>query len=250
MKILISPAKSLNFDIEIERKDFSTPNFIDESKILIDELKKFSQSQISTLMKISENLAQINYQRFQDFKTPFTCKNAKPALYFFNGDVYEGIDVENYNEKQIQYAQNNLRILSGLYGILKPLDLIQAYRLEMSTKLKNKNGKNLYEFWQEKLTNYLNQEEENLIINLASSEYFQAINKEKIKAKIVNIIFKEKKGKEFKIVGIFAKKARGLMVDYLIKNNVKNLDEIKKFNSENYKFNQEFSEQENLVFTR
>lgn len=249
MKILISPAKSLNYDIEAKVKS-TKPNFLDDSKKLNSILKKMSQAEIGKLMKISENLSELNYKRYQEFQTPFTDKNAKPAIFVFNGDVYDAITPEKYNEKQLNFAQNSLRILSGLYGILRPLDLMQPYRLEMSTKLENEAGKDLYEFWQEKLTKYLNEEESELIINLASNEYFSAINAKNIKAKIINVIFKEKKGDQFKIIGIHAKKARGMMVNFLIENQIEKVEKIKDFKEANYSFNSKLSDQNNLVFTR
>lgn len=254
MIILISPAKNLNYDINPKITEFSVPKFLDDSNILIDELKKISPPELSKLMKISDKLSELNYERYQNFQTPFNNKNSKPAIFVFNGDVYNNIDIENYSQTEINFLQNNLRILSGLYGVLKPLDLMQAYRLEMSTKLKNKRGKNLYEFWQEKLTDYFNQElkekNDEIIINLASEEYFSVIDKKKIQGKIINIIFKENKNNKFKIIGLMAKRARGMMVDYITKNNIKDIAKIKNFNIADYKFNQEMSDDNNLVFCR
>lgn len=254
MIFLLSPAKSLNYEIETKNINSTTPEFLSESKILVEELKKFSPQKISELMEISEKLADLNYQRYQDFKTPFTEKNSKPALFVFDGDVYDGIDVENYNKKDLEFAQNHLRILSGLYGVLRPLDLMQAYRLEMSIPLKNKKGKNLYEFWQEKITQNLNEmlekSQDKIILNLASEEYFKAVVTKKIKGKIINIVFKEKKNNDYKIIGIFAKKARGLMANYIIKNKIAEISEIKKFNIEGYKFKKEFSSESEICFVR
>ncbi len=250
MKILISPAKSLNFDVKPSISSDSEPKFLSDSKILVSELKKFSQDDIAKMMNISQNLAKLNFERYKNFTTPFTKKNAKAAIFVFNGDVYDGIEVEKYQEKDFDYLQENLRILSGLYGILKPLDLMQAYRLEMSTKLKNPRGKNLYEFWQDKITNFLNEEEGNLIVNLASEEYFKSINQKKLKAKLLNINFYEKKNEKYKIIGIFAKKARGTMVHYLTKNKVENIEKIKEFNLLEYKFNDKMSDENNFSFCR
>ncbi len=254
MIFLLSPAKSLNYDIETKNINSTTPEFLSESKILVDELKKFSPKKISELMSISDKLASLNYQRYQEFRTPFTDKNSKPALFVFDGDVYDGIDVENYNKKDLEFAQNHLRILSGLYGVLRPLDLMQAYRLEMSTVLKNKRGKNLYEFWQEKITENLNEmlakSSDKIILNLASEEYFKAVNTKKIKGKIIDIVFKEKKKSDYKIVGIFAKKARGLMANYIIKNKITDISEIKKFNIDGYRYKKEFSSDSEICFVR
>lgn len=250
MKILISPAKSLNYDTKIPSKTYQQPKFLSDSSKLIKDLKKLSQNDIATLMKISPNLSKLNRDRYQSFSTPFTSKNAKPAIYVFNGDVYDGIDIQNYNENHLKYIQSNLRILSGLYGILKPLDLMQPYRLEMGTKFENERGKNLYDFWKKSLTSYLNEEEGDLIINLASEEYFKAIDKKETKAKIINIDFKENKDGKYKIIGIFAKKARGIMVDWLTKNNIQKVEDIKGFSSNNYKYSKEQSSESSLVFCR
>lgn len=254
MLILLSPSKSLNLETKIVSKTHSIPVFLKDSQILINELKKFSALDLAKLMKISDKLAKLNFERYAAFKTPFTIQNSKPAIFIFDGDVYDGIDVENYNEKDLNFAQNHLRILSGLYGILKPLDLIQPYRLEMGTNLKNLRGKNLYQFWIIKITDLLNEELENfaekIILNLASEEYFSAVNSNQIKGQIINIIFKEKKGDDYKIIGIFAKKARGLMADYIIKNKIQKVEEVKKFNYSNYKFKKEFSDKNNWCFCR
>ena len=254
MLILLSPSKSLNLETKIVSKTHSIPIFLKDSQILINELQKFSALDLAKLMKISDRLAELNFERYATFKTPFTMQNSKPAIFIFDGDVYDGIDVENYSEKDLNFAQNHLRILSGLYGILKPLDLIQPYRLEMGINLKNPPAKNLYQFWQEKITNFLNEEleksSEKIILNLASEEYFSAVNSDKIKGQIINIIFKEKKGDDYKIIGIFAKKARGLMADYIIKNKIQKAEQVKKFNCSNYKFKKEFSDKNNWCFCR
>lgn len=254
MIIILSPAKSLNFGAEIHARNISNPIFLDEIKILVSELKKFSPAEISKLMKISDKLAKLNYQRFQDFEIPFPIINSKPAIFVFDGDVYDGINVENYKQEDLDFAQKYLRILSGLYGVLRPLDLMQAYRLEMSTILKSKESKNLYQFWQEKITNYFNDElknhEEKIILNLASQEYSGAIDFTKIKGQIINVIFKEKKGEDYKIIGLFAKKARGLMADFIIKNKIIKAQEIQEFKIDGYKFMKNFSDKNNFVFCR
>jgi cytoplasmic iron level regulating protein YaaA (DUF328/UPF0246 family) len=252
MIFIISPAKSLNFDAEINSQNYSLPEFLDESKILINDLKKLSAAEIGGLMKISPALSKLNYQRFQDFQIPFTPKNSKPAIYVFNGDVYDAIEPQNYNPAQLEFAQNHLRILSGLYGILKPLDLMQAYRLEMGTKFKNPRGKNLYEFWAEKISIALNRELENqpekIILNLASEEYFSAINPAKINGQIIDIVFKQKHGNDYKIIGLWAKKARGLMADFIIKNQITKSSDIKNFNLNGYKFNSQNSHETSWQF--
>ncbi len=254
MIILISPSKALNFESKITVKKFTQPVFLKDAKILIEELRKLSKTEISQLMDLSKKLADLNFERYKTFQTPFNEKNSKPAIFVFDGDVYSEIHVEKYGEKQIEYAQENLRILSGLYGILKPLDLIQPYRLEMSVKLENRRGKNLYQFWQEKISDELNlefsQKSQKIIVNLASEEYFGAVDKSKIKAKIINVIFKENKNGKYKIIGLFAKKARGMMADFMACENVKNISQIKKFDRGGYKFIEEFSDENNLVFCR
>ena len=213
-----------------------------------------SVADIAQLMKISDKLAKLNYQRFQEFLIPFTAKNSKPALFVFDGDVYGEMDVKNYTKQELDFAQRHLRILSGLYGALRPLDLMQAYRLEMGTVLKNACGKNLYEFWQEKITDYLNGElaksEDKTLLNLASEEYFSAVDTKKIKGRIINIIFKEQKDNNYKIIGIFAKKARGLMANFIIKNKIEVAEELKQFKVGGYKFHSKFSDENNWCFCR
>ena len=256
MLIILSPAKSLNFETKIPAVKTTIPKFLNDSKILADQLKKLSVLDLEKLMKISPKLAELNQQRFQDFGQEFNQKfdqqNNKPALFLFDGDVYKGMDIANYNGTDLEFAQNHLRILSGLYGILKPLDLMQPYRLEMGINIKKILGKNLPQFWQEKIAGFLNDEllkqQEKTIINLASEEYFKAIDIDKINGKIINIVFKEKKGDSHKIIGLFAKKARGLMADFIIKNKIKKAEEIKKFTAKKYQFKTEFSDQLNWHF--
>jgi hypothetical protein len=254
MLTILSPAKSLNFDAQISNIKITIPIFLDQSKILVDKLKKLSEKDLEKLMAISPKLAELNWQRFQDFKLPFSEKNSKPALFLFDGDVYGAMQISSYNKQDLEFAQNHLRILSGLYGVLKPLDLMQAYRLEMSTNTKKLIGENLPQFWQEKLVNFFNNElekqKEKTIINLASEEYFAAINSKKINGKIINIVFKENKNGTFKTIGLMAKKARGLMADFIIKNKIEKSNDLKDFRIENYQFKKEFSDQSNWHFYR
>jgi uncharacterized protein len=254
MIILLSPAKSLNFETPIPPIKPTIPTFTQDSKKLADNFKKLSAQDLEKLMKISPKLAELNWQRFQEFSLPFTNKNSKPALFLFDGDVYQAMEIAGYNQKDLEFAQNNLRILSGLYGALKPLDLMQAYRLEMGTKTKAILGKSLPQFWQEKLANFLNSELENqkekTIINLASEEYSSAVDSKKINAQIINIIFKENKGDTYKTIGIFAKKARGLMANFIIKNKIEKSTDLKNFKIENYSFKKEFSDNSNWHFYR
>jgi len=262
MLILLSPAKSLNFKSEVLSIKSTVPVFLQDSKKLVDVLKKLSIKDLEKLMAISPKLAELNWQRFQDFSLPFDDKNSpekyRAALFLFDGDVYKSMAISDYNKKDLDFAQNHLRILSGLYGVLKPLDLMQAYRLEMGTATKKILGKNLPEFWQKKIADLLNQELENqqekTIINLASEEYFSAIAGDKINGKIINIIFKEGKSQgdkiSYKTIGLFAKKARGLMADFVIKNKIEKSVDLQKFAIEKYRFRKEFSDQNNWHFYR
>lgn len=248
MIILLSPAKSLDYDTDFKIKTHSQPEFIKEAEALVKELKKFDSKSLEKLMDISPNLAQLNFSRFQDF-----AKNRqRQALLAYDGDVYSKISKDKFTEKNFHYAQDHIRIISGLYGILRPLDLIKPYRLEMATDFSKVTffKKNLYEFWGEKINDYLAKDKSKNLVNLASQEYFAVIDFKKIPQKIYNIIFKEKKNGVFKIVGINAKKARGLMANYAIINDIDNPHDLKKFNEENYQFNQQLSDQYNWVFSR
>lgn len=241
MKIVISPAKSLDFETELPTKKYTQSDFLEQSKKLNKILLKKKPKALSELMHISDNLAQLNWQRNQNFKTPFTSTNARPAVYAFNGDVYQGLNAYSFSEEKIDRLQNTLRILSGLYGVLKPLDLIQAYRLEMGTQLKVGRKKNLYEFWKKDLTAHLNSElaEDEVFVNLASKEYFGAIDEKALKVPVITPIFKDWKNDKLKIISFFAKKARGSMVRYIIDSNAETLEDIKGFNLDDYIFSQE-----------
>ena len=254
MKIVISPAKSLDFENKFNDKDFTQAKYTSEAEELILQLRNLNPKEIEKLMSISAKLAILNYQRFADWSLPFTIENAKQAIFAFTGDVYQGFDVESLNKSELENTQNKLRILSGLYGVLKPLDLIKAYRLEMSSKFANSKGKNLYEFWGDSITDFLNNEmasdNEKVLINLASNEYFKSINTKKIDAKIITPIFKEEKNGQLKIVSFYAKKARGLMCRFIIKNNIESVEDIKAFDYENYCFNETLSSENDWYFTR
>jgi len=249
MLAVISPSKTQDFsssNVDV----FTKTRQIEQSQILIDLLKTKTQSEIASLMSISDKLSKLNFDRFQTFSTPFTLTNAKQALLAFKGDVYNGIDAPNLSSQDLDFAQSCVRMLSGLYGVIRPLDLIQPYRLEMGTRLENDKGKNLYEFWSDKISQILNEDESSVIINLASNEYFKGIDKKSLNAKIINIAFKELKGDTYKIIGIYAKRARGLMVNYMIKNRITKSDDLKNFNVEDYKFRQDMSDELTWVFTR
>ncbi len=252
MKLVLSPAKSLDFESKLPTTKTSEGQFLSDSERINKLLKKKSAKSLSKLMSISNDLAQLNYQRNQEWHVPFTKDNARPAVYAFNGDVYRGLDVYTLDTKNLDKLQNTVRILSGLYGVLKPLDLIQPYRLEMGTKLPIGKNKNLYEFWKKKVTKALNEELEDneLFLNLASNEYFKAIDSKTLKVPVIDIDFKELKNGEYKTIGIFAKLARGLMARYIIDTNAKTLEDIKGFNLENYRFHEQLSKENRLVFTR
>jgi len=249
MLAIISPSKKQDFSTSTCQA-FSLTRQIDQSKELVALLKKKSEDQIGMLMSLSEKLAKLNFERFQDFQTPFTSNNAKQALLAFKGDVYSGIDAPSLSEEDLRFSQDKLRMLSGLYGVVRPLDLIQPYRLEMGTKLINDKGNNLYEFWGSDISKLLNEDESELIINLASNEYFKSIDKKSLKAKILNISFKEKKGGVYKVIGIYAKRARGLMVNYIIRNRLNEPEALQEFNDEGYQFSSEVSDSSTWVFTR
>ncbi|CAM1333649.1 peroxide stress protein YaaA [Tenacibaculum aestuariivivum] len=252
MKIIISPAKSLDFENKAATSLYTQPQFLEQSKQIHEKLKKLSKKELSTLMKISDDLANLNYERNQNWQTPFNLENAKQAIYSFTGEVFRGIDVYTLSEPKIPVLQDQLRILSGLYGLLKPLDLIQPYRLEMGTKLKVGETDNLYKFWNNTLANSLNNElkEGELLVNLASLEYFKALPKKVLKTPMITPVFKDFKNGEYKTIMTFAKKARGLMVRYIIENDITTLDGLKGFTSNNYRFSEEMSTQTELFFTR
>lgn len=240
MKIVISPAKSLDFESNLPTTQYSQPQFIAQAEKINKTLAKKKPKALMELMSISDNLAQLNWERNQQFSTPFTTENARPAVFAFNGDVYQGLDVYSLQDIQIEQLQDKLRILSGLYGILKPLDLIQPYRLEMGTQLKVGRNKNLYEFWKQEVTNHLNSEleEDELFINLASNEYFSVLDKKALKVPVITPVFKDWKNDKLKVISFFAKKARGAMVRYIVDNKVETMEELKSFDYDGYEFSQ------------
>jgi len=255
MLLVISPAKSLDFSQKIESKEFSQAIFLDDAQILVNELRKFKQEELSSLMSISAKLAELNYERFVKWQLPFTTQNAKQALFVFKGDVYQGIDVKSLSNKELKFANKNLRILSGLYGVLSPFDIIQEYRLEMGTKLSNPKGKNLYEFWDNKITSEINKaielsSGEKVLINLASNEYFKSIKTKQLNYDVITPVFKDNKNGQYKIISFFAKKARGLMSRFIFQNNITKSEDIKAFDLANYHFNTELSIGKEWVFTR
>ncbi len=252
MKIIISPAKSLDFESKVPTSLHTQPRFLEQSEKLNKKLKTLSRKKLSDLMSISDDLARLNYDRNQTWETPFTPENSKQAIYAFTGEVFRGIDVNSLAEEKLPLLQERLRILSGLYGLLKPLDLMQPYRLEMGTRLKVGRKDNLYKFWDDTVAKALNEElaDDELLINLASFEYFKVIPKKVLKVPMITPVFKDLKNGQYKTIMTFAKKARGLMVRYIIDNNVKTIEELKGFDVENYRFSEEMSSGNDLVFTR
>lgn len=254
MLITLSPSKGQDFIEPPLSKKHSKPADLKDSELLMKELKKIKSKKLQEMMSISENIASLNVGRFKSFTTPFTTKNSKQALFAFKGDVYSGLDLENFTEDDYGYAQDHLRILSGLYGCLRPLDLIQPYRLEMKTKLKNDRGDNLYQFWDDRITKSINKElkkqKEAVLINLASNEYFKSVKPKLLEGRLLNITFKETKNGKTRIVAIFAKRARGLMADYIIRNRIENSEDLKKFKLGGYKFNKALSDDKQWTFER
>ncbi|MCK5814573.1 MAG: peroxide stress protein YaaA [Flavobacteriaceae bacterium] len=252
MKIVISPAKSLDFEKQVLTTDFTQGIFLSEAEKLNAVLKKKSAKVLSELMKISDNLGQLNFERNQAWSLPFTAENSKQAIYAFKGDVYIGLDVETLSQEKLSQLQDKLRIISGQYGILKPLDLMQAYRLEMGTKLKVGKKENLYQFWGDAIVNALNEEmsDDELFVNLASNEYFKAVKAKQLKVDVITPVFKDYKNGKLKVISFFAKKARGMMVRYIIDNDVETVTGLKGFNVGGYALDSNLSTETELVFTR
>ncbi|UNY98968.1 peroxide stress protein YaaA [Zhouia spongiae] len=252
MKLVISPAKSLDFESKLPTTLNTEACFLTEAERINKLLKKKSAKSLSRLMSISDNLGQLNYERNQEWSLPFSPENARQAVYAFSGDVYRGLDAYNIPEEKMGKLQNTVRIISGLYGMLKPLDLIQPYRLEMGTKFPVGKNKNLYEFWKKKVTQALNNEleEGELFLNLASNEYFKAIDTKALKVPVLTASFKDFKNGEYKTIMTFAKLARGYMTRYIVDHNVNTIDEVKGFNYEGYGFSEEMSTDKELVFIR
>jgi hypothetical protein len=254
MIITLSPSKGQDFETPGLTKKYSRPADIKDSELLIRELRKIKVADLQALMDVSSNIADLNVGRYRSFKTPFTTKNARQAIFAFKGDVYSGIDVEHFSADDFDYAQEHLRILSGLYGCLRPLDLIQPYRLEMKTKLKNPRGDNLYQFWGEGITNSLNKalkkQQEPVLVNLASSEYFKSVKPKLLQGELLNVNFKETKNGKTRVVAIFAKRARGMLADYIIRNRIASPAGIKKFRKGGYRFSRELSDDRQWTFER
>lgn len=254
MLVLLSPSKTQDFTASAKIAAPTQPPLLDESALLVKELQQLSPSAIARLMGISDKLADLNYARFGAWHLPFTAANAKPAALAFKGDVYDGLDAETMSAADMEFAQRSIRILSGLYGVLRPMDLIQAYRLEMKTPLGNPRGKDLYTFWGDRITDVLNAhlaaEKTDTVINLASQEYFKAVQPKRLKARLVNVQFKEDKGGQLKMVALFAKQARGMMARHIVDKQVTEVEGLTSFNTAGYRFQPQLSGENELVFAR
>ena len=250
---IISPAKKLDYSPVEKNIDSTIPSLLEHSNELIKDLKSLNPQEVSSLMSLSDKLGALNYERFQEWKTPFTKSNSKQAILAFKGDVYQGLEAESLSETELLWAQKHVRILSGLYGILKPMDLMQPYRLEMGTKFATKRGQNLYDFWNSIITEELNKNfssDNTNLLNLASNEYFKSINVSELKANVISPVFMDKKNGKYKIISFFAKKARGLMTRYVIKNQIEDIADIRNFEEGGYFFNEEMSKDNKPVFCR
>jgi cytoplasmic iron level regulating protein YaaA (DUF328/UPF0246 family) len=254
MLIVISPAKTLDYETPPVTKTHTKPSMLKQSQQLIDILRNYSALDLAELMNLSMKLAELNFERYQDWKLPFNSKNAKQAVLTMKGDVYTGLDAENLTQEDLDFAQQHLRILSGLYGVLRPLDLMQPYRLEMSTKLANAQGKDLYSFWGERITQTINKalkaQGDDILINLASNEYFKSIKPKLLEGRIITPQFKEKKNGSYRTISIFAKRARGLMSRYIIENRLQDPQAIKTFKTDGYRFSRQLSKDDQWVFVR
>ena len=260
MLIVVSPAKSLDFDAPAKTKKFTTPSFLDDSQKLVRDLRKLSPDDISALMGVSVKLGALNHERFANWHTPFDLDNAKQALFAFKGDVYIGLDAQQFSAADLTFAQKHLRILSGLYGVLRPLDLMQPYRLEMGRKFASGKAKSLYEFWGERLTQFLNDEfaqqrgksktNDGVLINLASNEYFKAVKPKNLDGQVITPVFKDCKNGQYKVISFYAKKARGMMARYIIENKIDSVEALTQFDTAGYYFVEEESNAKELVFKR
>ncbi|NLS12259.1 peroxide stress protein YaaA [Vibrio sp. SM6] len=254
MLIVVSPAKTLDYESPLTTQKTTQPDLIPYSKTLIDLCRQLTPAQVAQLMKVSDKIADLNVGRFQDWQELPTTENARQAILAFKGDVYTGLQAEHFSDADFEYAQSHLRMLSGLYGVLKPLDLMQPYRLEMGTKLANDNGTNLYQFWGSVITETLNQalseQGDNVLINLASNEYFKAVKPRELDAQIITPIFKDEKKGQYKVISFYAKKARGMMARYIIENRIDSVAKLTQFNTDGYYFVEEESSPTELVFHR
>ena len=254
MLALISPAKTLDYESTLPSDTHTIPRLLDHSQQLIDVAKKLSASEIAQLMSVSEKIASLNVARFNDWQSNFDFSNARQAIFAFKGDVYTGLDAYDLSSGDLDFAQKHLRMLSGLYGLLRPLDLMMPYRLEMGTKLANPAGHNLYEFWGDTITKLINQDladtQSELLVNIASDEYYKSVKESKIQAEIIKPVFLDQKNGKYKVISFYAKKARGLMARYIIENKLEKAEDLKSFNTDGYYFDAQSSLKGELVFKR
>jgi len=254
MLVVLSPAKTLDYKSPVPEAVFSQPALLDDAQLLITRCQNLSMQDIASLMKVSDKIAALNVARFTQWRVPFSSDNAKQAIFAFQGDVYTGLQAQTLTPDTLNYAQAHLRILSGLYGLLRPLDLMQAYRLEMGTRLDNDRGSNLYQFWGSIITHALNQalqaQGDHLLINLASNEYFKSVKKKELNGVIVTPVFKDQKNGQYKVISFYAKKARGLMARYIVEQQLTSVEQLKEFAAEGYYFAESASTQTELVFYR
>lgn len=254
MLAVVSPAKKLDFETDVPEMAVSQPAFLDDTEELVDVMRKKSRRDLMNLMGISENLAELNYQRFQHFSRPFDRSNAKPAIFAFRGDTYVGLDADTMTAEDIDWAEDHFRMLSGLYGLLKPRDLMQPYRLEMGTRLANPRGKDLYAFWGDRIANAINAltegHRDRSLINLASNEYFKSVRTDLLEGPVITPVFKEVKAGVAKVVGFSAKRARGMMARYMIDRRLETPEELKTFNADGYRYQNDLSTESQWVFTR
>jgi len=254
MLLVISPAKNLDYDTPATTERYTQPQHLDHAGQLIQQLRDYSVQDIAELMKLSDKLSALNVARYESWSQPFTTDNAKQAVLAFNGDVYSGLNAEDFSDDELTFAQQHLRILSGLYGVLKPMDLMQPYRLEMGTKLPNSRGKDLYAFWGNVVTDDLNtamaETDQPVLINLASNEYFKSVKPKELNARLITPVFKDWKNGQYKIISFYAKKARGLMCRYAIKNQITDAEQLKNFDLDGYQYDANLSKDDTWVFTR
>lgn len=254
MLVLISPAKTLDYESSLPTDQHTQARLLEHSQELIEVASKLSATEISSLMSVSEKIANLNVERLRDWQPEFDLSNARQAIFAFKGDVYTGLDAYNLKDHDISYAQEHLRMLSGLYGLLRPLDLMMPYRLEMGTKLANSRGHNLYEFWGHTITELINYDlaaaNSELLVNIASDEYYKSVKENKIQAEIIKPVFLDQKNGKYKVISFYAKKARGLMARFIIENQIDRVEDLKGFNTEGYYFDAESSLKGELVFKR
>ena len=250
MIVIISPAKTLEFEKTIPYDKYTVPQWLSDTQKLVDILKKKTPEELATLMGISKDLAALNHRRYQEWKTPFTPKNARQAIFTFNGPVYHGFDFFAYKQPEFERLQNSVRIISGLHGLLRPFDLIQAYRLDMDTPFANPAGNDLYSFWKQKITDSLNKECKDVLVNCASKEYEEAVDFDQLKCKVIHMVFKNLKNGKYQVIGILAKKARGMFADFIVRNNIQKIEDLKKFDRGKYVFDPKSSDNSHFIFLK